>query len=499
MPGKITRHFELIITALVCLAAWTPLRAEAGRYKDFNLLIISVTNLGTQHMGLYGYSRATTPNLYKWAADALIFEDAFTQAPWTLPVATSLFTGLYPNTHKVLERDRNNTLARDIRTLPELLVAAGYRTAAFTGGLDQMKQAGHMRGFATAADNPPFTGFAATTAQAADWLAKNSGGKFFLFVHGYDAHPPFVPSQRFGGVFASTEGKHVAVDPSFTYRGYLEPGSRGMTAHYHIPGPGPAKGKKAPPRGKAVLKPDDIAYLRDLYDEKLLDADLQIGNFLDSLEKELLARTIVIVLSEHGEMFAEHGRLGRGGAHRGTLYDEVAHVPLIIRLPGAGEKRIKGLVQLIDLLPTLAELLEVPAPAKIQGVSLLPLINEGRPVNKFAFAGTTYDPYKPGANAPYGVASLTESVRDGKWKLMHEVTVPEKPRSKSTETFELYDMENDPGEKTDAAASHPEIVKELSLELRRWNGSSRKFLKTAPATRKVPEAVLEKARQRGYW
>lgn len=484
-----------------------PAFAAAGQYKDYNLLMISVTNIGAQHMSLYGYGRKTTPNLDKWAAGAIVFEDAFTPASWTLPVATSLFTGLYPYTHKVLERDKNNTLARGIKTLPELLKAAGYRTGGFTGGLDYMNSAGHMRGFGTAPDNPPFTGFSTTAAQAADWLSKNRDGRFFLFVHGYDAHPPFTPSKRFGGVFAGTEGKHVTADPSLTYRGYREPGAADMTAWYHIPGTeaaeGGGKAKKNRPKGRAVLTRDDIARLRDLYDEKILDADREAGDFLNSLDKELLDKTIVVVFSEHGEMFAEHGRLGRGGAHRGTLYDEVAHVPLLIRLPGAEGKRLRGLVQLIDIMPTLAELLEVPAPDKVQGVSLLPLMTEGRPVNEFVYAGTTYDPYAPGTRAPYGIASLTESVRDRKWKLIHEIAVPEDKSAaepgKAAETFELYDIETDPGETANAAAAHPDIVKKMTLQLKRWNESSRKFLKTSPANRKVPEAVLEKAKERGYW
>lgn len=507
MRAALSPFAGLLLAVFLCRAASAAEPAPALKCKDCSLLMISLTNIGAGHMSLYGYGRKTTPGLDKWAGGALVFEDAFTPASWTLPVATSLFTSLYPYTHRVLERDRNNTLGRGIKTLPEILSAAGYRTGAFTGGLDYMKAAGHMRGFGTAPGNPPFTGFGVTTAQAADWLSKNSGGRFFLFLHGYDAHPPFIPSKRSGGVFSGAEGGKATVDPSFTYRGYREPGAGSMTVHYHLPGAGPAAGsegtEKGVPRGKAVLSPADINYLRDLYDEKVLDADRAAVDFLASLDKALLDRTVVVIFSEHGEMFAEHGRFGRGGAYRGTLYDEVAHVPLIIRVPGAGAGRVRGLVQLIDIMPTLAEILGVPVPGRVQGKSLLPLVTSGTAVNEFAYAGTTYDPYAPGTTAPYGLASLTESVRDKKWKLIHEIAVPgtkDRPAAKTPrETFELYDIEGDPGETLNAAAAHPDIVKALARELERWNASSREFLKTSPGTRRLPGAVLEKARQHGYW
>lgn len=499
--------FKAVISALIFCSARAGAGAAAEQYKDYNLLMISITNIGTEHMSLYGYKRKTTPNLDKWAGGALVFEDAFTPASWTLPVATSLFTSLYPYTHKIMARDRNMALSKSLKTLPEFLKAAGYKTAAFTGGLDYMKSAGHMRGFETAPDNPPFTRFPVTTAQAADWLSKNSGGKFFLFLHGYDPHPPFIPSKRFSGVFSSTEGKHVTVDPSFTYRGYRETNAGNITVFYHVPrlgsGPESWKAKKSAPRRTTVLTQDDIDYLRDLYDEKILDADLEVGKFLDSLGKELLDRTIVVIFSEHGEMFAKHGRFGRAGAKAGTLYDEVAHVPLMIRLPGAQARRVRGLVQLIDIMPTLMQILEIPVPDRLQGSSLLPLMNADKPVNEFVYAGANYNTYIPEPGYAYDVESVNEFIRSDRWKLLHEVTFSDpkgNPAAKrAAETFELYDLKNDPAEAVNSAAAHPDIVKELKQKLKRWADSSRKFMKARPLTRKLPEAVREKAKQHGYW
>jgi arylsulfatase A-like enzyme len=487
---------------------------EPGAYKGFNLLVISITNVGTDHMGLYGYKRDTTPELDKWAKDALVFDGAFTQASWTLPAGTSLFTGLYPYAHRIMGRDRSLVLSRGLKTLPEILRAFGYRTAAFTGGMDYDVSLGHMRGFSTAPANPPFTKFEVTLPQASKWLAADRGRKFFLFVHGYDAHPPFLPSRKFYGVFASTEGKHVTVDPSFAYRGYREGSGPDITAYYHRSRwleEGYGKKKRVSEK-KTVLTPDDVDYLTALYDENVLEEDSRVGAFLSSLDKALLDRTIIVVLSEHGEMFARHGRFGRAGAIRGTLYDDVLHVPLLIKLPGEPGRRVRGLAQLVDVMPTLLELMGLPPPARLQGASLLPLISRGAAVNSEVYAGTRYNSYLPQTYAPYAFSSLNETVRDLNWKLIHEVTFPEAGHGKAggkagglaagkgpEETFELYDLAADPGENVNLAESRPGVLKELSEKLKNWALSCKDYPGSAPSRKKMPPAVLENARQHGYW
>lgn len=472
-------------------------------------------------MSLYGYGRKTTPELDKWAADALIFEDAFTPASWTLPAGTSLFTSLSPYAHGVMGRNRDAVLPIKKMTLTEFLKMSGYKTAAFTGGLDYMKSLGHMRGFDTIPDNPPFTKLAVTIPQAEEWLSKNSGGKFSLFVHGYDAHPPFAPPSPFKGVYSSTEGRHVTVDQRFTYRGYMETGDKDITVYYHIPrshafaanllqgkepsadGSLPQRAKSVVTEKKTVLTRDDMDYLRDLYDEDILDVDQRVTRFLGSLDKKLLDKTIVMVLSEHGEMFARHGRFGRAGAIRGTLYEEVAHVPLMMKLPGVPGRRVHGLVQLVDIMPTVMEMLGVKSTPVRQGKSLMPLINSGKPVNNYVYAGTEYNAYMPESYIPYGLASFNEFIRDEKWKLIHEVTAQDpksgKPAGGALETYELYDISVDTGETNNVVARYPDVLKDLSGRLKRWADTSRKFRKNTPSVHELPKAVLEKAKEHGYW
>lgn len=478
----------------------------AGACKGCNLLMISITNVGTDHMSLYGYGRRTTPNLDEWAKGALVFEDAYTPASWTLPAATSLFTGLFPYAHRVMGRAREDLLSEKISTLPELLRGAGYRTAAFTGGLDYMTQLGHMRGFATAPENPGFTRSAVTVKQAREWLAANKDSRFFLLVHSYDPHPPFQPEKRFLGVFSGTSSLRSSVDTTKTYRGYREGSGEDITAYYHAPNPPPSlsSGKREKfPAVKAVLKPADVAYLKDLYDEAVLGEDAEVGALLASLDERLLAGTVVVVLSEHGEMFARHGRFGRAGAIRGAFYDEVVHVPLLMRLPGEGGRRVRGLVQLEDVMPTLLELLGLPVPER-QGRSLLPLISSGTAVNDYVFGGGAYNGYMPETYGPYPVSSVNEYIRDLDWKLIHEVRFPAgkdgAPPAEPEDSFELYNVSADPAESVDLAASRPEKVAELAARLREWARQSRLLgRREDPGVRPLPPEVKEKAKQHGYW
>lgn len=502
----------LLLLAFTALSAHPVYAGETALLKQctgYNLLMISITNIGTEHMSLYGYSRKTTPELDKLAADAFVFEKAFTPASWTLPVASSLFTSLYPYTHRIMGRRRNLLLSKNTKTLPEIMKAYGYKTAAFTGGLDYMVSLGHMRGFETAADNPPFTKFGVTIPQAKKWLTENSGKKFFLFVQGYDPHPPFAPTARFKGVFSSTEGRHVTVDPGFAYRGYMETPSKEMTVYYHAPRISARKPGKEPKQvvleSKTTLAADDMDYLRDLYDETIEDDDQYVSDLIGSLGKEVLEKTIVVILSEHGEMFAKHGRFGRAGAIRGTLYDDVVHVPLLIMYPGVRGRHIDGLVQLIDVMPTVLESLGIPAPSGIQGKTLTPLISAGTPVNEYVYGGTKFK-FKtnmPETYVAYGYANLNEYIRDNRWKLIHEVTFGD-PRkgtagNDALETYELYDIKNDTGEAVNLTSKYPDVLKNLSEKLKLWRVEAQRSAKKAPGTHEIPEAVLEQAKQHGYW
>jgi len=367
---------------------------------------------------------------------------------------------------------------------------------------------GHMQGFQTTDDNPSFTGFEVTLSQAKQWLDKNSENKFFLFIHGYDAHPPFTPPMGFKGVFSNPKGKKINVDPQYTLRGYKNSENQ-YIADYMLQENVPEELKAKKSRQKhmkeknIILTQDDIDYLKDLYDEKILYVDSMVGEFLNSLKGKILDNTVIIIFSEHGEMFARHGRFGRSGTIRGTLYDDVVNVPLIIKIPQQKSKRIKGLVQLIDIMPTILDLLNTSSGQPLQGKSLIPLIEDNHAINEFVYAGALYNYRRPKPNLLYQFQSINESIRNSRWKLIHEITCSElennTPKQIQDETFELYDLMHDRQENNNLIKDYPRIANDLKDRLSRWNRSSWGFIPNQPTTNKLPEDLIDEARKRGYW
>lgn len=496
MPKIKKTIITFFIASAVFSGFWYFQRNNEINCKDCNLIMISLSNVSAEHMSLYGYERLTTPNLDRWAEGTFIFENAFTHASWTLPVATSLFTSLYPYAHQVNGRFSNNVLNEDIKTFPEILRDQGYKTAAFTGGLDYSNKFGHMRGFDDFGEAMEFT-FAVSYAsfdfvmeRASKWLDNNSNEKFFLFIHGYDAHCPFDPPERFRGIFSDTEGKNVSVNNKLCLRGFKNSDDDDYEAYYFKAG-----------TQKVTLTQDDVDYLEDLYDEQILSVDELVNNFLEDLDREILDKTMIVIFSDHGEMFAKHGRFGRAGSVRGTLYDEVIRVPLIMKIPKQDGERIGGLVQTIDMMPALLDILNLPKPEQIQGKSLIPLMERKKEkINEYVFGGSKFGAREESLALPiYHVQSINEFVRSSDWKLIHEVQFGSEGNIEE-EIYELYDLENDSAELNNLADIEISVAARLKEVLRDWaeevagpdiqNGSSRQLLS--------PE-IIEAAKEAGYW
>src|SRR3989338_1333709 len=459
-----------VVLGYLALRGDLPLMPERSftTCSDCNLIMISLSNVGANHMGLYGYERATTPRLDRWAEDAVVFNNTFVTSSWTLPVATSLFTGLYPYSHGVLERQRvAASLKEDLGTLPEILRNRGYRTAAFTGGLDYSVGNPHMKGFEIVdealKDGPADLiagqkGLGATLQKAFAWTTERSGEKFFLFVHGYNAHCPFVPSEDFRGIFSGALAKKVSIDGAYCYRGYettndgttivnfrrLNQEVRNVKEFFDIPWE------------KVTLSADDIQFIKDLYDEAILSVDKLVGDFLSSLDPAVADKTIVVVFSDHGEMFARNGRFGRAGAIRGTFYDDVLHVPFMVKSPNLLPGRGDGLVQIIDAMPPLWDMIGNPDTSVRQGKNLEPLIFGGKALNEYVFAGSDFN--FGDHTAPYTTKRSSESIRNATWKLIREADL-------SSVTRKLYNLDDDPGETKNVVTKYPDVTDELTNKL----------------------------------
>ncbi len=341
----------------------------------YNLLVISIDTCRADHLTCYGYNRSTSPHLDQLAKEGVLFEDATAAASWTVPSHMSMFTSLYPSVHGV--QNFNNQLGEGVPTLAQCLAKSGYATAAFITAPVLNHYFGFNRGFQLYDDftvpqrfgiEHPMagiensgTGSAALldqvvtnpiiTALGTQWLQKHSRENFFLFLHYWDCHYDYKPPPPYDKKF--------------------DPGYQGTENGRHI--------FLREPQIVKSISVMDLAHMVALYDGEIAYTDGEIGQVLQVLrDLRLSEKTLVIVLSDHGEGFLEHGKI----RHANSLYEELLHVPLIMRLPGVipAGKRVAGNVSHVDLMPTVLELLEAPSPSQMQGIDLSPAILGDQPL-----------------------------------------------------------------------------------------------------------------------
>lgn len=445
--------------------------------KDCNVILITMTTLRYDHMSGNGYFRPTTPNLDKLAKESLVFSNAFTQASWTLPASISLYTSLYPFQHGVMNRYDGSTLSLSTPTLMDVLNKNGYKTSAFTGGFDYNPVFGHTSRFASYREcagrqlpeyprksgiNAPsrYGGFECTIPLALDWLSKNASQKFFLHVQGFDAHCPFKNSKE-GRIYDKDYKGNVDFSLCLNTFEKTEPEIKNGKKYYPV----------FSLKGKVLLSEEDRNHLIALYDESITYSDQQIAKLLNKIkELGLESKTIIVFTSEHGEMFDKHGRFMRGPPLRGVFYDDVLHVPLLIKHPKISGRRMDRLVELIDIAPSLLAFLGVQTPTRMEGKSLIPVILQNKDVNEYIFAGSAYnpDPFNPRFNKKTRI----EVIRDKRWKLIREVVFD---GNNSLENIELYDIVNDKEELHNLKVEKQDILLILQESLNVWLRNTQKW------------------------
>jgi len=399
-----------------------------------NVLIYLVDTLRADHLGLYGYPRPTSPRIDAFGADATVFRDAQAQTSWTRTAVASILTGLLPQSHGV--RDRADALAPPVATLAEILAAAGYRTAGIITNGNVEPAFGTGQGFelydylSESKERVEFHQLSDRLNEAAfawleSWRATPAPDRapFFLYLHATDPHAPYTPPEPFRSRFAP------GVDPE---RGHLD------RVHAISAGSEPA------PPGTAEA-------WRQLYDGEVAWNDHHFGELLDRLKAlDLYDSTLIVLISDHGEEFYEHG----GWEHGKTLYAEQLRIPLVIRLPGGGGagREVADLADQIDVLPTILDHLGIEPPAPVDGRSLLPLLRGNS-------AGTR--PAEPSfAELRLDVKEIESAVAGG-WKLILDDS--EYQRAGPVELFHVAD---DPGETRNLHPHHPLEEGFLAQQLR---------------------------------
>lgn len=496
--------FAVFILILVSCAKISNKDSDNYKCPDCNVILISITNVGAEHLGTYGYFRNTSPNIDEFAKESIVFENAFSPASWTLPTGTSLFTSLYPYTHGVMDRLKGLKLNPNATTLIDILKSNGYKTAIFSSGFDYRTVFGLTDRFDVIeiSDKDPIVKHSGgeffyddsyritvNGPKAIEWVKKNRDNKFFLFLQGYDAHCPFNPPEPYNSLFwHSSYPNNSQILSNECVRGYKAEDSDKYFAYY------PKKAREVYSDTALELSEESIQYMESQYDGEISYVDNFLGEFFDSIEKEgILENTIVIILSEHGEMFAKYGRFGRAGTIRGTLFDDVIHIPLIIKHPKLSPKRVHNLVQIIDIMPTILDFLNIPIIEEAQGKSLVPLIVENKTVNNFVFAGSNYGRLNFDI---YSVLSVNEIVRDKDWKLMHEISYLE--NGTIIDEYNLFKIDESGEEPEVPLTEQDAIFKRFKKLLSDWRASVTPD-DTAIATTNVSEEFLETARKLGYW
>jgi len=460
-PGC-TRFFRRMTCALVAGVGLLACGGEAGRSaRPLNLIVILVDTLRADHLGPYGYSRATSPRLDALAEDSVVFLRHTSHASRTGPSVATLFTGLHARSHGVVnplsDFDAKGTLDAGRLTLAEILSEEGYRCAGFAASPNVSERFGFSQGFEVYQLLRGMQAMVLNRAALAWIEGWAAGGEprppFCLYLHYVDPHSPYEAPASIVEKFASPD-----------YRGRVT----GTTSQLN-----------QVVAGRLEFDDADLLQLRALYDAEIRFFDSQLGVFLDALEeKGLLDESLIVFVSDHGEELLDHD----SALHGYTLYEEQLRIPLVIRHPDLPARRVSGLSRQVDVLPTLLELLGIAIPESLQGESLVaamkgeqhPDVGDARPV----FAEASLRAVKTVA---------LDSYTRGDWKLI-ETRVPEARR-------QLFNLKDDPQERHDRLASEPEVAERLIAELQRFRdalpvGSS----ETVP----LSEAEIRELQSLGY-
>lgn len=389
MPPLNPRSLAFALLSAGSLASCAPAADAVPRRIDTIVLVSLDTTRADRIGGAFGNSRGLTPNLDGFAAEGASFTNAWAVSNLTSMSHGSLFTSRFPS--EIGRPGGDFHLDGSVPTLAGILGVYGWQTAAMTSGGHLNRQFGLDRGFGWY-EHTGFQGSLWHTVPAAlDWLdTARKPGPAFLFVHGYDAHTPYMAPAPFGRAFtdrgytgtAGPEALASRLGTELIFGSYLfhadamlgflirrnRPRIWDVKAQQAVEAEAEAVSKRKS-KDVAAFSEADAAYVRDVYDGAIAYQDAMFGELVQGLQSRgLYAHAAIVVLADHGESLGEQGRFGHGE----WLVPEELHVPLIVRVPGSEPRVIDAPVSLLDVLPTVLELADAQPPAGARGQSLLP-------------------------------------------------------------------------------------------------------------------------------
>ena len=430
------------------------IRTAREEPREIVVMVVADT-LRADHLDAYGYARETAPFLAKMAREGALFRDCVAQATWTKASVPSILASMWPTSHGVARiPDR---LPDAAATIAEGYRDAGYATLAFSSVMFTGKLTNLQQGFeelhevASLQHSPPAKTADEYVDRLIEWLDRRRGGPAFVFLHVFDPHDPYEPAAEWAGTWADPARRAAHLAAQQAVRAHIEEPLRRRFV--------------MPTRQEllaAGLDPETfVGHDRDWYDGSIRGMDAALERLHAALAAcGLATSTTIALVADHGEEFLDHGRTFHGQG----VYGELAQVPLLLWRPGqvpAGSV-IDATVRTIDLAPTLLDLSGIPAPARMQGRSLLPLLRGARGWVEFPAvvekARTPGDVLAPPPQDAAAVAIVFEG-----WKLVRHLN-----GAAGGPEFELFDHRTDLLDQHDLAAENPAVVERLSLMLRAW-------------------------------
>jgi arylsulfatase A-like enzyme len=430
----------LSMCGLLPLGACAPGPDPSGPSRPAVILISFDTCRADVFGVLTGESPSLTPRLDELAADSVVFENAFVQAPHTLPSHMSMLTAVYPDVHGV--KPDEDPLPESLVTLPQILQEAGYRTVGLVTSEWLKPDFGFGRGFDEYERLPHRRTYAERVNATALWELRRGRAPHFLFLHYYDLHsdfddrfsqdkfPYYSPPRYREGLGVSSDGREFCDAKGNCNTGYLLAAAQ--------------DGRKLPQT--------EIDTIHGLYRAAVPHLDSEMGDFFDELRSRgMYEGSLIIVTSDHGEEFHEHGRFIHS-----QPYDETIAVPLFIKFPGswAAGTRVEEVVETVDILPTVLDYLGIDPLESAQGESLLGLV--GGPEGGTKRATLSQDT----------VIKTRYGLRTDQVKLIMDLKAPRR---------ELYDLREDPHEKVDVAGERAELADELERRLKSLVAANRRL------------------------
>ena len=454
-----------LMLSVIGLSFVDEIRAETQTALQGAILIILDTVRADRLSG-YGHRRSTSPAIDRLAKEGVLFENAISSAPWTLPSLASMISSRWVSDSVLL--DLQNRRIRD--SIVGAMKQAGYKTAAFTEGAFMSKYYGFDTGFQTYQEeegpvrvmvnaeeySESSDGSIQSTFDAAlKWLSENRSERFFLLIHTYEPHTPYRRHHFTEGLDRGRIGDSLEFEELDQIRSE-----------------------------KLIPNDGERAYVHALYDSGIREADDQVDRLIKTLGAiGLRDRTLIVITSDHGEELGDH--YPRELANHGhSLKDDMLHVPLIISHPTEDfpVKRVRQVVRTIDILPTIAEMLHVPVDKSIDGQSLKLLMLGASSRDRVVFGGSV-DRGPQRSFVRTHAFKYIEVTGEGRFRIH-----PEPDR------IQLYDLQQDPREEHNIAHENPELVGRFSKMLSEHQAERGDGFEGVPA----PSHLRERLESLGY-